>query len=288
MYEIQGLLTKYDASYVRDGLASVEAVNKFAATFYRDVAEFYDCITRVKNVERNPTGYSLLDAPVLGLLVRSWKLLKEVIRYYEENNGELVGILERPLLEAVIVAQYLMANDESVIADYRRCSYKDRLRILRDLQQGSPFLETKAGKRLVASVLEKLSFEGLTEESFEVQKRNRWKLQGKTFRDIFSAVEHDALYPSSYGMMSESIHGSWNDSMDYGLIRLDDGTFSTNPFFQPADIRYVTPLLRFTTPAYRMWLHRIGAEDAGLPRVLDWADSVNAALYSRFDELYGI
>ena len=288
MDEIHQLLTKYDASYVRDGLGSIEAVNTFAATFYKDVAELYDCITRVKNVDRNPSGYSLPDAPVLGLLVRSWKLLKGVIRYYEENNGELVGILERPLLEAVIVARYLMANDQSVTEDYRRCYYKDRLRILRDFREGSPFFETKAGKRLVASVREKLVFEGLTEESFEIQKRNRWKLQGKTFRDIFGDVEHDVLYPSSYGMMSESIHGSWNDSMDFDLIRNDDGTFSTNPFYHPADIRYVTPLLRFTAPAYRMWRHRIGENEASLDRVLDWADSVNAALYVRFDELYGI
>jgi len=30
-------------------------------------------------------------------------------------------------------------SDQSVIEDYRECSYKDRLRILRDLEQGSPF-----------------------------------------------------------------------------------------------------------------------------------------------------
>ena len=232
MDEIHRLLTKYDASYVCHGLASAEAVNKFASTFYTDVADLYDCITRIKNTERNPNGYSLLDAPVLGLLVRSWKLLKEVIRYYEENNGEIVGVLERPLLEAVIIARYLMANDQTVMEDYRRCSYKERLRILRDLQAGSPFFETKAGKRLAASVSEKLAFEGLTEGSFELQKRNRWKLQGKTFRDIFGEVEHDALYPSSYGMMSESIHGSWNDSMDFCLVRNEAGTFSAYPFFQ--------------------------------------------------------
>lgn len=43
-------------------------------------------------------------------------------------------------------------NDHTVIEDYRRYSYKDRLRILRDLQAGGPFFENRAGKRLVASV----------------------------------------------------------------------------------------------------------------------------------------
>ena len=81
MNEIQALLTKYDASYVRDGLTSEDGVNKFAATFYKDVADLYGCITRIVNVEPNPSGYSLIDAPVLGLLVRSSKLSKEVVRY---------------------------------------------------------------------------------------------------------------------------------------------------------------------------------------------------------------
>ena len=71
------------------------------------------------------------------------------------------------------------------------------------------------------------------------------------------------------------------------LVRNEDGTFSPFPFYQPADIRYVTPLLRFVSPAYRLWLKRIGAEEAGLDQVLDWADRVNIALYKRFDDLYG-
>lgn len=286
MNEIRRLLTKYDESYVKDGLVSAKDVTVFATTFYKDVAEIYDCITRVKNVERNPSGYSLVDAPMLGLLVRVWKLLKQVIRYYEEDNAEIIGVLERPLLEAAITATYLMKCDESAVEDYRKCSYKDRLRLLRDLKEGSRFVETKAGQRLLRFVREKLELESLTEDDFALQKRNRWRLQGKSFREIFAEVSNADLYPATYGMMSESIHGSWNDSMDFCLVRNEDRTFSAFPFFQPADIRYVTPLLRFVSPAYRLWLRRIGAEEAGLQQILDWADKVNAALYKKWDEVF--
>ena len=155
---------------------SLEGINQFAFTFYKDVAEIYDCLTRVKNVERNPTGFSLNDAPILGLLVRIWKLLKEIIKYYEQNNAEIISILERPLIEASVVATYLMSNDESVVEDYRKCSYKDRLRILRDLESGSAFYETKAGKRLLKSVREKMTLEGLATSDFDQQKKNRWRI----------------------------------------------------------------------------------------------------------------
>src|SRR5580698_2167008 len=112
MEEIRAITEKYDTSYVRDQLGSLEGINEFALTFCKDVAEIYDCLTRVKNIERNPTGFSLNDAPILGLLVRIWKLLKEIIKYYEQSNAEIISILERPLIEASVVATYLMSNDE--------------------------------------------------------------------------------------------------------------------------------------------------------------------------------
>lgn len=86
--------------------------------------------------------------------------------------------------------------------------------------------------------------------------------------------------------MSESIHGSWNDSMDFDLRLHDDGTFGAYPFAQPADIRYVAPLIRFSNPAYRLWLQRIDAYDSNVAATLDWMERVNQALYLRFDETF--
>ena len=286
MDEIKDIMARYSKEYVREFLDTPEAVSSYAFAFYKDVAEIYDAITRITNVDRNPTGFSLNDAPVLGLLVRIWKLLKQALRYYEEGNAEFTAILERPIIEASVVATYLLSSNDDVIEDYRRCSYKDRLRILRDLENESTFLKTKPGQRLVASVRDKLDIEGFNQDSFAIQKKNKWRLQGKSFFDIFDEVVGGELYASSYGMMSESIHGSWNDSIDWCLIRNDDGTFGPYPFFHPPDVRYVTPLIRFTTPPYRMWLARIDAEAPNLLRVLHWVDKFNAVLYQKFDEVY--
>jgi Family of unknown function (DUF5677) len=287
MQEIQNIMGKYDAAYVRDRLNTVAGVNEFALAFYKDVAEIYDCITRIKNVERNPSGFSLDDAPILGLLTRIWKLLKEIIKYYEQNNAEIIGILERPLIEASIFASYLMNCDSSVVGDYRKCAYKSRLRILRELENGHPFYETKAGKRLLKSVREKMRFENLTPNDFATQKKNRWKIQGKDFRTIFAEVEHDDYYAATYGMMSENIHGSWLESADCCLLKEDDGTFTCFPFSHPADVRYVTPTLRFTNKPFRLWIKRVQIESGSdLRGLLDWVERVNAMLFMKFDENY--
>lgn len=136
------------------------------------------------------------------------------------------------------------------------------------------------------AVREKMRFEGLTKDDFAAQKKNGWKLQGKNFRTIFAEIEHDDLYASTYGMMSESIHGSWNESMDWGLVRNDDGTFSAFTDYHPADIRFMAPVLNFTIRPFRMWLERIDAYDDNIKGTMDWIERVNTRLFRTFDDLY--
>jgi hypothetical protein len=286
MQEITDITARYEPAYIERCFGSMAGLHEFSITFFRDVGELYDVLTRLKNVERNPSGYSLEDAPILGLLVRISKLVKESVKYYEVDNAEMIGILDRPMIEASTIAVYLMLHGPDAITDYRKCSYKDRLRILRDLEGGSPFFDTKAGKRLLAAVLDKMDFEKLTKDDFAEQKKNGWKLQNKSFRAIFAEVEHDDLYPATYGMMSESIHGSWNESMDWGLVRNDDGTFSAFTDYHPADIRFMAPVLKFTIRPFRMWLERIDVYDDNIKGTMDWIERVNTRLFLTFDSIY--
>jgi hypothetical protein len=287
MDELDAIMEKYEDRPLRERFESVDDINRFAIQFYRDVAEIYDCFTRVKNHERNPSGYSLDDAPIIGLLVRIWKLLKETIRYHTENNAEFIAIFHRTLLETAVTATYLLKHDAAVLEDFRKCSYKDRLRILRDAKNGSAFSKTKAGQRLLRSVERKMSLEGFSENDFSEQKKNRWKLQGKDFFAIFTELYSEQMYRCTFGMASESVHCSWNDSMDWCLQRNEDGTFSIYPFFHPADIRYITPLLPFCNEPYALWLKRIGADDRYYTVFLDWIAMQNRNLYLEFDRLYG-
>lgn len=286
MKELEALTAKYTPAYISGHFNSLSGLHQFSLQFFKDVSNIYEVMTRIRNIERNPTGYSIDDAPILGLLVRVSKLLNECVKYYELDNAEVIAIFERPLIEATTVATYLMQNDSAIIEDYRKCSYKDRLRILREMEAGSAFFDTKAGKRLLASVREKMNFERLTERDFDQQKRNKWRLQGKSFREIFAEVEHDDLYPATYGMMSESIHGSWNESMDWCLVRNDDGTFSAFTDHHPADIRFVTPIVNFTIKPFRLWLERIDAYEDALKSTMDWIERVNRRLFHSFDHLY--
>ncbi len=66
MEEIRDVLAKYNEQYVSGYLNSVDDLNSYAARFYRDVAEIFDSITRIRNIERNPGGFSIYDLRFLG------------------------------------------------------------------------------------------------------------------------------------------------------------------------------------------------------------------------------
>ncbi len=287
MDELDLIIEKYGNRPLRDRFESLEDINRFATQFYKDVAEIYDCLSRVKNHERNPSGYSLNDAPIIGLLVRIWKLLKETIRYHTENNAEFIAIFHRTLLETAVTATYLLKHDTAVVEDYRKCSYKDRLRILRGSKNGSAFSKTKAGQRVLRSVKQKMSLEGFSENDFAEQKKNSGSCRGKVFSTSSqNSTPRKCTASLLVWRLSRCI--VLGTIRSWCLQKNEDGTFSIYPFFHPADIRMITPLLPFCNEPYALWLKRIGAaDDRSFTIFLDWIKAQNRNLYLEFERLYG-
>ena len=286
MEEVRNIILRYKDLDFEKEVSTFDGLVALSTTFYRDVAEIYDVVTRVKNVERNPTGFDFNDAAILGLLVRIWEILKEIVIYYEKNNADIISLLDRQVIEAAVTAKYLLIKGDEAIIDYRKCSYKDRINMILDSQKNPEFWQTKQGQRLMKSIMDKLETEGWNIGSFEEQKKNRWKLQGKSFYKIFTEIEPEAYYKHLYGIPSEGIHGSWNDSMDYNLQKNEDETFSVYPFYQAVDIRFVTPILRLCHDPYTMWLKRIDSEDEYLLKALEWTRRMNVKLYNSFEAVY--
>ena len=286
MEDIARIWLKYEEGRILDRLESLDEVNRLALTFASDSAQTFCLLTQMRNPSRNPAGYSLSDAPIVGLLTRVAKLFRVICRFYELRNGEYLFLFSRPLIESAIIATYLLREGDAAVEDFRRCSYKDTLRILRDRESRSEFFRTAPGQRVLQSAIDDLALENLSTESFAQQRRNRWRLQGNSLYDIFAEVASRDEFPFVYGMMSESIHGSWNQSMDWCLSRNADGTFSTRALFVDVDACAILPLVRYATPPYALWLERIRLPDKTLRQTLDRIQSYSRTIYSKFDALY--
>ena len=245
-------------------------------------------VSRMRNVERNSTGFSIDDAPILGLLVRTWKLLQLIVSIYKEDSAEYASIAERSLIEVAVTATYLLRSDASTMEDYRRCSYRNRVKMLEQAAAGSEYYRGEAGQRLLRSINEKLALEGLDEHSFEEQIQNNWRVQGKTFHAIFKEVVDESLYPVAYGMLSESVHGSWQDVRSFSLR----GNVSRGfvPLYEPlrVSVGHVSLIVLFATLPFREWAARVQL-DPHIEDVLDFVDKLNAVLFDKYWSLfYGV
>ena len=286
MDEIQDILAKYDRAYLERLFSSTPEADQLALAFFEDVAEILDILTRLKNVERNPTGFSIDDTPILGLLVRTWKLLQLIVWIYKEDSAEYAAIAERSLIEAAVIATYLLRSDKSTMEDYRRCSYRYRLRMLEQAASGSEYYRSKAGQRLLRSINEKLALEELDEHSFEQQIRNRWRVQGKTFHAIFKEVVGEDLYPVSYGILSESVHGSWQDIRSFSLRGNVARGFL--PLYKPLrlSVGHVSLIVLFATLPFRGWAARVQLDDPYIEKMLDFVDKLNGRLFEKYGRLF--
>lgn len=282
MKEIEAIVAKYDREYRTRLLASAPDADRLALAFYRDVAEILKLLTRMKNVERNPTGFSIDDAPILGLLVRTWKLLTLVVWIYEEDSAEYAAVAERALVEAAVMATYLLRSDRATIEDYRRCSYGSRLKILEQAASGAVYYRSKPGRRLLRSIKKKLASEGFDETSFGAQAANGWRPGGKTFRQIFEEVLGHGLYASVYGTASESIHGSWQDVRGYSLA--GDTACGFVPLYEPlrVNIGNASKIVLLATLPFRDWAERVRLDDPYIRQVLDFIDKLNVMLFDKY------
>ena len=286
MDEIQNILAKYDRAYLARLFASTPEADHLALAFYANVAEVLDILTRLRNVERNPTGFSIDDAPILGLLVHTWKLFELVVWIYKEDSAEYAAIAERSLIEVAVTATYLLRADKSTLEDYRRCSYRSRVRMLEQAASGSEYYRSKAGHRLLRSINEKLALEGLDEDSFEDQIRKDWRVEGRRFDAIFKEVVGEDLYAVAYGMFSESVHGSWQDVRSFSL----HGNVARGflPLYEPLreSIGHVSLIVPFATMPFREWAARVLLDDPNIEIALGFVDKLNRRLFKKYDNLF--
>lgn len=281
--ELEEIFLKYETVKIPKIGSELDQLLEFSSLFFADAAEVYDIITRIRDVERNPTGFDLTDAPILGLLVKISKLLREIVVYYKASDANIISYLERQTVEAGIVAQYLLQASPETIESYRKCSYKDRLRIY-EAPENEGFFASKAGKRLKRDVQAQFKAEGLTVSSFELQKKQNWKVDGKSVRDMFQFLGMDGLYGVIYGFGSESIHASWGHSMNFDLQLNSDQTYSAYPIEIPADIRYVAPIIELCNPAFMAWAERVNLAEHN--KSLKWVAGINRHLFHAFDAVY--
>lgn len=242
MEELNDIFEKYQQSPFDSTIKTEDELNKLAIQYLKDLAELADILCRLINHETHPNYYTLNESTVVGSLTRIIKLYKELISNFEENKLEIVTLFARPLYESFIILKYLIRNGNESQKNFRLISYKSRYEnfklLSQEIDQTHPIIQ-----RQLLKLNRKLQEDGLNIEDLETEnnKKNSWKLDGKSFWKIHSEVDFKEMYSFIYGTGSDAIHGNWQEIMDFHLTKKGNGYFSFLNY-EKCDCRVIVPI----------------------------------------------
>lgn len=155
--------------------------------------------------------YNKDQATVVGLMTRITKYYGETVQYYEEQKGDMILLIFRTIYESFVTMKYLIKKGEESQRHFRLISFKNRYREI-------DFLENLGGNNsniLAQKFREEIEWDCFSISDFEEEnKKNksvRWKLDGKTFKDIQKEVDIEEAYKYAYGIISDMVHGGWGE-----------------------------------------------------------------------------
>jgi hypothetical protein len=173
-------------------------------------------------------GWNREDAILGGLMVRLYKLISALLDQVCQRKAEIAQIMCRLSFEAVVDVRYLLRKMDAELADdFVRSSYRQE-RILRD--QIAERIAVRDGEmlpvedRMLKSINRAADMAGISLDDVSTKRRD-WG--GKNTRAKANEVFGDDLaYIGAFGGMSQSVHGSWGDLMQFHLETEDGKRFA--------------------------------------------------------------
>ena len=181
--------------------------------------------------------YNLLEATIVGNIVRIYKLYDMINFNVAEGYAEIVAILTRLLIEAGGYFEYLINSGDNSKKNYILISHKANSIQLRDLKKKSEKRELKPiEQRMNERIIRLLEEDGLTKD--DIINNKKWKLDGKSIEQI---IKKKDSYDYGYRSSCIHVHGLWHDLSIYHLDKIEGGYMPRLEYYSP-DIRYLNPL----------------------------------------------
>jgi hypothetical protein len=167
------------------------------------------------------------DQAVLGgSMVRLYKLYHGLLDQAAQDRREIFSILSRLTFESLVTVRFFIKFfSADLVQSYMRHSLKHERR-LRDKIQAN--IAARDGEmlaieaRMLASIERSAQTSGISLDDVDLKGRD-WG--NKNMREKADAVGLGEAYLAAFGGMSHSVHGSWQDLLEYQLASLEDGRF---------------------------------------------------------------
>ncbi len=177
-----------------------------------------------------------------GSLVRISKFMRAMLTLAEDNqHGEIIYTLHRPIVESAITVRYLIAKDDPKFYDqFVEFSLGPEREVFDQVQDN---INARGGvvlpieQSMLNSINTTAEKSGVKIEDVSREDKN-W---GGNVRNRLQALGEPQLYGGFYRLPSHGIHGTWVDLIMRHL-NYEDGKFTVNLKSPGADVRNLLPL----------------------------------------------
>ncbi len=176
-------------------------------------------------------GWERDEAILGGLMVRLYKLLSALLDQICQRRAEIAQIMCRLAFETVVDIRYLVRKlDAELGDDFVKSSYRQE-RILHDqimdriAERGGEVMPVE--DRMLRSINRAASLANLSLDDVSTKRRD-WGGQNTRAKakEVFG---DDLAYIGAFSGMSQSVHGSWGDLLQFHLETEDGKRFTPSP-----------------------------------------------------------
>lgn len=216
----------------------------------------YVCVAA--NIYKNGNGVWSRDEAVLGgHLVRLYKLIDSLLDQTCKHRREISIVLARLIFECIVNLRYLIANaSDETFRSYRIYSLQHELKLIETIEEN---IAARSGlvlpieDRMINSILSSFRASDLTRDDVSRNRQRNWN--GLNLYERAKRVGLDQAYLAVFGGGSHSIHGNWQDLLEYHLEKLDDHTYRPRMGWRAPRPQLLEALVTLTVEALFDYLH---------------------------------
>lgn len=223
----------------------------------------YICVAA--NLYRNDEMCWTRDEAILGgHLVRLFKLVDALLDQTYKNRRETSVVIARLVFECIVNLRYMIANaSDDLFRSYRIYSLQHELRLLERIEADISYrggLFKPIEERMIKSILASFDASGLSRQEVADTRQRNWS--GLNLYDRAKSVGLDQAYLAAFGGGSHTIHGNWQDLLEYHLEKIDNDAYRANIGWHMPRPQILEALVTLIVGAVADYLEFIAGSDA--------------------------
>ena len=222
----------------------------------------YVCVAA--NIYKNENGFWTRDEAVLGgHLIRLYKLIDSLLDQTCKRRREISIVLARLIFECIVNLRYLIANaSDETFRSYRIYSLQHELKLIETIEES---IAARSGivlpieDRMIKSILSSFRASDLTRDDVSGNRQRNWN--GLNLYERAKRVGLDHAYLAVFGGGSHSIHGNWQDLLEYHLEKIDDHSYRPKMGWRAPRPQLLEALVTLTSEALLDYLRFLSLPD---------------------------